>query len=211
MNIFAVYFFSVLDHSAADFFFLSFRITWSKSTTLFTVGGIWTSITDAGIRKRTAASIRPWLRLNATDETVAASPSTAATTHPDAGNPSSNSGWITSTTSRPIINAHPREDEWRADFYFLLWLCCDTHLRMDRQSRASMSTDPTIFPCQVYVWRLKKSGFQIFPNQGFPLIVHHWYLPVHGGGKIIYSSQIDTFSVISLLPVGRFWKFLDVT
>ena len=37
---------------------------------------------------------------------------------------------------------------------------------------------------------MEKSGFQIFPNQGFPLIVHHWYLLVDGGERTFYSNQI---------------------
>ena len=67
-----------------------------------------------------------------------------------------------------------------------------THLRMQGRCRDSMSTDPTISPRQLRIWRVEKSKFQIIPNQSFLLIMYHWYLLVHGGGKTIYSSQIPS-------------------
>ena len=69
------------------------------------------------------------------------------------------------------------------------WILTNHASPIQRQSRGSMSTDPTIFPCQVYVWRLKKSGFQIFPNQGFLFIVHHWYSLMRGGGGAILTQK----------------------
>ena len=88
-----------------------------------------------------------------------------------------------------------------------------THHRMHGQCQASMSTDPTTFPRLLCVWTLKKSGFQIIPNQGFLLIVHHWYLLLFGGGGTIFNSQIPSswhvLSDISASP-GPILKYLDV-
>ena len=76
-----------------------------------------------------------------------------------------------------------------------------------------IATDPTTFPRLLCVWTLKKSGFQIIPNQGFLLIVHHWYLLLFGGGGTIFNSQIPSswhvLSDISASP-GPILKYLDV-